>query len=667
MKNTFFRQYIARFIALRQMHLVIFLLSLFALSGVGVSIHTPSVAAAPTVTATISVGSNPAGVGVNSSTNHIYVANLNDRTVSVIDGAANTVISTISVGYNPNGVGVNSSTNRIYVANGNSNTVSVIEDSASGGTWATKTSMSAARSLAAAGVITDVLYVAGGHDGTGGTTTLQAYNPTTNTWSTLAAMPGRRYLPDGTGVIDGKLYVPGGWNYPDSGLPTNTLFVYDPATNQWSTGAPMPQQVLYGSAGGATGVIGGKLYVTTPENGYSGYYPYLHVYDPATNAWSQLASSPNVHDLPAFGVIGSKFYVAGGGDANGTPSDKLDVYDPATNTWTTKASMPAVLRGSAGAVMNGKLYAIGGYVTGAYYNTVYVYDPSADTWTTETSMPTARYGAAGGVINGVIYVAGGSNSTGTLATVEAFTFSSLPTATTGSATNVTSNSATLNGTVNANGLSTTAWFNYGIASGSYTGTSTTQSVSGSSDTTVSIGVSGLSSSTTYYYRIAASSSAGTSYGSEASFSTTSSSVTPTPSSTPSTTPSPSPSPTPSSTPSPAPSPSPSPTPSSTPTTTASKVYGYVKNNYGSNAPIASAKIQLRGISTGKTKKATSGKDGYFELNNVAEGEYSIWVRKTGYKIYKGRLSVEAGNLEVDIMMAKARGRAVSSMRIIQAE
>lgn len=61
------------------------LLVLFALSGVGVSIHTQSAAAAPTVTATISVGSYPNGVGVNSSTNHIYVANSDSNTVSVIN------------------------------------------------------------------------------------------------------------------------------------------------------------------------------------------------------------------------------------------------------------------------------------------------------------------------------------------------------------------------------------------------------------------------------------------------------------------------------------------------------------------------------------------------------------------------------------------------------
>ena len=62
------------------------------------SIHPQSAAAAPTVISTISVGTAPVGVGVNSSTNRIYVANYNSNSVSVIDGSANTVVSTISVG-----------------------------------------------------------------------------------------------------------------------------------------------------------------------------------------------------------------------------------------------------------------------------------------------------------------------------------------------------------------------------------------------------------------------------------------------------------------------------------------------------------------------------------------------------------------------------------------
>jgi YVTN family beta-propeller protein len=44
-----------------------------------------------TVTATVPVGSVPVGVGVDPSTDMIYLANSSSDSVSVIDGATNTV------------------------------------------------------------------------------------------------------------------------------------------------------------------------------------------------------------------------------------------------------------------------------------------------------------------------------------------------------------------------------------------------------------------------------------------------------------------------------------------------------------------------------------------------------------------------------------------------
>ncbi len=80
-----------------------------------------------TVAGTIQVGSSPTGIGVNTQTNKIYVANEFSNTVSVIDATTNTVIKTIPVGTRPLDVDVNMQTNKIYVANYNSNTVSVID------------------------------------------------------------------------------------------------------------------------------------------------------------------------------------------------------------------------------------------------------------------------------------------------------------------------------------------------------------------------------------------------------------------------------------------------------------------------------------------------------------------------------------------------------------
>jgi YVTN family beta-propeller protein len=78
---------------------------------------------------TISVGTRPAGVAVNTTTNKLYVANSGSNDVTVIDGTTNSVVATLT---DPNAVAplavaVNSTTNTIYVANSQSNNLTVID------------------------------------------------------------------------------------------------------------------------------------------------------------------------------------------------------------------------------------------------------------------------------------------------------------------------------------------------------------------------------------------------------------------------------------------------------------------------------------------------------------------------------------------------------------
>ncbi len=111
-------------------------------------------------TATVAVGASPLGVGVNPTTNRVYVTNFGANSVFVIDGATNAVLATIPVGTNPIGVGVNPATNRVYVANSEANSVSVID--ATGNTVLT-TVLGVSQSLG--GVVvnpaTNRVYVAG--------------------------------------------------------------------------------------------------------------------------------------------------------------------------------------------------------------------------------------------------------------------------------------------------------------------------------------------------------------------------------------------------------------------------------------------------------------------------------------------------------------------------
>jgi YVTN family beta-propeller protein len=79
------------------------------------------------VTATVPVGSEPAGVAVTPDGSKVFVANLDSNTVSVIDTATNGVTATVPVGSAPEGVAVTPDGSKVFVANLFSNTVSVID------------------------------------------------------------------------------------------------------------------------------------------------------------------------------------------------------------------------------------------------------------------------------------------------------------------------------------------------------------------------------------------------------------------------------------------------------------------------------------------------------------------------------------------------------------
>jgi len=280
------------------------------------------------------------------------------------------------------------------------------------GSWLTKASMPAAERFPAVESVNGILYAAGGLDvNNNPSAALQAYNAATDSWGTLASMPAVRYDGDGAGVINGLLYVPGGWtNSPP--LPNDTLFVYDPVANSWTSKATMPQL----SGCGASGVINGKLYVTTPCNGFSGYFNILDVYDPNSDTWTALANSNTAQANSAYGVINGKLYVAGG--MNPTLTNVLEVYDPVANTWTNLAPIPFPVTNPGSVVSCGKLYVVGGR-SGVNETTivsrVQVYNPATNKWTRAAALPTVRADLGAGNVNCIIYAVGGTSTSDNLA------------------------------------------------------------------------------------------------------------------------------------------------------------------------------------------------------------------------------------------------------------
>ncbi|MBN1186604.1 MAG: VCBS repeat-containing protein [Bacteroidales bacterium] len=276
----------------------------------------------------------------------------------------------------------------------------VIENIKAGDFWTTKANMLTAREYIAAEVINEKLYVVGGRPGE---STLEEYDPITNTWTTKANMPTGRHAP-GVGVINGKLYVVGG------GISNclSTVEEYDPIINTWTTKANMP--TARWALG--IGVVKGKLYAIGGNNGWD--LSVVEEYDPVTDTWTTKESMPIPGHAIAVGVINDKLYVI-------DSQTWLVEYDPATDTWTYKVNMKSAREWLATGVINGKFYAVGGWGSGIEFSIMEEYNPVIDTWNYKANMPTARRGLAIGVINDKLYAVGGINGNGLLSILEEYT------------------------------------------------------------------------------------------------------------------------------------------------------------------------------------------------------------------------------------------------------
>jgi N-acetylneuraminic acid mutarotase len=179
-------------------------------------------------------------------------------------------------------------------------------------------------------------------------------------------------------VINGKIYIIGGLTYEPSLKALNVNEEYDPATDMWTTKAPMPNAKW----GMAVSEVDRIIYVIGGQSGGHSWSSLVHAYDPKTNSWTAKAYMPTGRThVPACSVNGI-IYVIGGATIPDVIFSTVEAYDPATNTWAEKADMPTPRHAHNLVVVEGKIYAIGGAGTGWPPNdilaTVEEYDPTID-------------------------------------------------------------------------------------------------------------------------------------------------------------------------------------------------------------------------------------------------------------------------------------------------
>ena len=212
-------------------------------------------------------------------------------------------------------------------------------------------------------------------------------------------------------LVDGKIYIFGGYGPPGRSGIEDALEIYDLASGKISLGAPMPSP----HAQFAAAALGGKIYAIGGATGERTANVQLtnrtDVYDIATNSWSVGTPMPMPRATRTAAVVGDAIIVAGGYRLpNGSTEVKIvECYLPAQQQWVTLPDLAHPVGASSGAVLGNQLYFFGNFDPA---DEILSYDLTTHQSATIKYQLTPAGQFTAVALNGMIYVIGGSVGTG---------------------------------------------------------------------------------------------------------------------------------------------------------------------------------------------------------------------------------------------------------------
>jgi hypothetical protein len=230
--------------------------------------------------------------------------------------------------------------------------------------WIELTDQVIGRRYLTAEVVNGVIYIIGGRASNGSVVeTVQAYNIANNTITNITSMPTKRaHL--GSIVYDNKIYVIGGYMYEAgwaNGQRTDVVEVYDPTSNSWSTLASMPTARECDAA-----LIDDKIYVFGGYDGSSGLKA-VEIYDIENDSWSNASDMP--YDLSAYHLASFENFVFLFGDYD-AHIDEVNMYNANNDSWIKLSTNYSGRRHTAVARNGDWVYVIGGNDNDNIYNVV---------------------------------------------------------------------------------------------------------------------------------------------------------------------------------------------------------------------------------------------------------------------------------------------------------
>ncbi len=258
------------------------------------------------------------------------------------------------------------------------------------------------------------IYVFGGWDGSTALSTVEIYDPATDSWSFGKSIPVTMVRPSAT-VIGNKIYVVPTFDSP--------VRIYDPVINDWSTGKNVPYNDMHGSCG----MMNDYVVSATPDGALNATI-FVYFYKVSEDNWYVTTNPLSATDQRWFSVacIGTDLYMVGGylqfirGNEVWGGLRRFDA-NATSDPWTILSGMNTARYSTASVTLNGEIVTLGGTDGTQELRTAEAYDPATNSWRDLPSMFRHRDDFAAVVLDGKIYVIGGDSGSNKLKNVEVYT------------------------------------------------------------------------------------------------------------------------------------------------------------------------------------------------------------------------------------------------------
>ena len=262
----------------------------------------------------------------------------------------------------------------------------------------------------------DCVFVNGGRESKGATSSSHIYVPSRNDWYDVAMMTTVRYS-HGVAMLDDQVFVMGG--YSKSGF-TSKVERFDLQAQKWSPGCPL-QEAMKGMA---VASLNGCLYLAGGiiENGIR--LGILQKYNPNLQTWESKEPLQIARSGASLVALGNSLYAIGGKACDNRMLSSMERYSVENDAWETMVDMSQKRAYAvATATSSGNILVVGGInevgevdtidhvvVIRTYLRSCEMYHPNADVWFAVSDVSVPRAFAGVSVLGDKVYIFGGEGT-----------------------------------------------------------------------------------------------------------------------------------------------------------------------------------------------------------------------------------------------------------------